>query len=581
MPSCAANGEGPAGERRAGRRGWAPVRLGLKRIKGMASGKPFILFLALLAIYTITLQTSHSDDCLPNMYLPLSMLKHGSVSLSAFPELYAAGRPYFLVPHDGGLYSIFGLGAALFALPFYLPFLFRGSTPSLVTLIYVSKLAASFYVALSAALLFAAMRRLTRERWALAISLVYALATAAFCTASQALWQHPPSMFLLSLAVYLLVRGEEEPRFAALAALPLGFSVLVRTTNLVFLAPILACLAWRKRRQLPAFLLLLLPGAAVTAWYNHVAYGSFLRFPLMAPKYLLSASEFSKYNESAGFWRTPFFTGLGGNLVSPSRGLLTTSPVLLVALVGFALLVWKRKELGRSLFALGTCFFFAFASELILVSKKTDWTGGLSFGNRLLLDTLPFLAVLFIPAFEAYAGIGKPAWKTLAKALFTALLCVSLLIQVEGVVSYDRGSWELGRSLEELAWSAGDSQFVFYARNPDPVVPPLLKRLTGKPPRLSSAGVDLLEGLPHLRFRLSELAALRWYVLPPGEGKVFLFETKGAKGRNDLVVVAESLSGREDGLDLEALKRLILDGADFEVMVIDITTGVSETHLID
>ena len=85
--------------------------------------RAFLLFLAFFVLYNLTLQTSYTRDTMPNMYLPLSMIKHGSISLSFFPELYAAGRPYFIVRYDGGMHSIFGIGAPIFALPFYLRFL--------------------------------------------------------------------------------------------------------------------------------------------------------------------------------------------------------------------------------------------------------------------------------------------------------------------------------------------------------------------------------------------------------------------------------------------------------------------------
>ncbi len=125
--------------------------------------RPFLLFLAFLLLYNLTLESPLTSDCMPNMYLPFSMLKHGSISLSFFQELYIAGRPYYLVPFREGLHSIFGIGTALFALPFFLPFAFGRSIPSFLTIIYVSKLAASFYVALSAAILYAALRRITER----------------------------------------------------------------------------------------------------------------------------------------------------------------------------------------------------------------------------------------------------------------------------------------------------------------------------------------------------------------------------------------------------------------------------------
>lgn len=411
------------GSREPGRREW----------KG-----PFLLFLVLFLLYTLTLESPLTADCMPNMYLPLSILRHGSISLSFFPELYAAGRPYYLVPFQGGLHSIFGIGAALFALPFYLPLAFGESTPSFITLIYISKLAASFYAALSAALLYAALRRITARKWALSIALVYALATPTFCTSSQALWQHPPSQFLLALAIYLLVRGREERRFTALAGLPLGFAVLVRTTNLVFVFPLLLYVAWKKRPELAGFLLCLLPAALVTGVYNHVAYGAFYRFPVMAPKYLLPVEEFSKYNEFGGYWRTSFPVGFFGNLVSPSRGLFFISPVLLASLPGAWFLCRNRKRDGRVV--LFACFLLAFLAQLLLVSKKTDWTGGLSFGNRLLLDALPFLVFLLVPFLEALPKI-PGGWKRASIfGLLAFLLAVSVLFQLVGIFSYDRGS---------------------------------------------------------------------------------------------------------------------------------------------
>jgi hypothetical protein len=548
--------------------------------KRVFKNRAFLLFLAFFVLYNLTLQTSYTRDTMPNMYLPLSMVKHGSISLSFFPELYAAGRPYFIVPYNGGMHSIFGIGAPLFALPFYLPFLLLKCTPSFTTLIYVSKFAASFYVAFSVALLYAALRRVTREKWAVIIALIYGLATPAFATSSQALWQHAPSQFLICLTIYLLIRGEERRGLTALAGLPLGLSVLVRTTNLAFILPVLIYIVWKRRSQLLGFAAALLPGALITAWYNHAAYGAFYRFPLMAPEYLLPASEFSKYNESGGYWQTPFLNGFWGNLISPSRGLLVISPILLLAFAGFVLLIWKRKELWEKTFALYLCFALAFLFELLLISKKTAWTGGLSFGNRLLLDTLPFLCFLFVPAFEYYDKMMKPSWKTAAKSMFIVLLLISLLFQVEGIVSYDRGSWNMQGAAEDLAWNVSDGQIAFYIRNPHAVTPPLIKQWRDEPANLDSFGMDIFDGWPHLYFSLAEQARLRVYIIPPGGNeKIFLVEIDGMKGRNDIQINPGDLDLLESFDDIESLKELIESSPSYEVVVIDPLIGVSKTYI--
>lgn len=557
--------------------GMAPVS---PRIGSAIHKVPLLLFFALLLLYTLTLQTSLSSDCIPNAYLPLSVLKHGSISLGFFSELYARGRPYFLVPYGGGLHSIFGIGAPLFALPFYLPFLFRDSTPSFTTLIYVSKLAASFYVSLSAALLFAALRRLTTQRRALLITTVYALATPAFCTASQALWQHGPSLFLLSLGIYLLVRGIERPRWSAWPALPLGISVLVRTTNLVFLPPVIIYLGWKKRRELPWFLLLLLPGALATAFYNHAAYGSVFRFPLMAPKYLLPAGEFMAYNEYNGFWRTPFLTGFFGNLISPSRGLLAISPVLILAFLGPATLISKSFRKDRSYTELALCFFAAFLLQLLLVAKKTDWTGGSSFGNRLLIDTLPFLVFLILPAMEFVGEHARQAVRKCAWSIFILLFAVSFALQLEGIIPYDRGSWDLQGPIDRRAWDWHDSQVAFYLKHPEPVVPPLVREITGKAPGVADLEIGVLEGRPYLRFRMSEYAKIIWKVISMQDAETeFSLPFYAAKGENELLF-AEEYFGENGREAMERLIRMLAMPCRHEFVVMDPLTGVENRHLL-
>jgi len=541
--------------------------------------RPFLLFLAFLLLYNLTLESPLTSDCMPNMYLPFSMLKHGSISLSFFQELYIAGRPYYLVPFREGLHSIFGIGTALFALPFFLPFAFGRSIPSFLTIIYVSKLAASFYVALSAAILYVALRRITEEKWAVLISLAYGIATPAFCTSSQALWQHAPSQFLLALTAYLLVRGKESRFFTALAGIPLGLSVLVRTTNLVFIPPLLLYVLWKRRSEAVAFLLCMLPAGAITAFYNQVAYGAFYRFPLMAPKYLLPASEFSKYNESGGFWQTNFFVGFFGNLISPSRGLFCISPILLLAAAGMFLLFKLRKECDADRSALLACFFLAFVAQLLLVSKKTDWTGGLSFGNRLLVDTLPFLVFLFVPLCAYFGKIQRKPTRRLLLCLAVILFLISVFFQLEGVFSYDRGSWDIWNQPEGSMWSIGKSQLLFYLQRPDIFIPPLVKHMSGEPVRIGSFEVDVSRGLPRLRFRLSELVFMRWYAIPPeGTERIPLFQLYGIKGENDLLITEEDLAGIPGGHDPDYLRDLIVTSASLEVEVTEPLSDIKKTY---
>jgi hypothetical protein len=564
---------------------------------GTASRRPFvdflrdhkgwIVFLSLLILYNATLKINFSNDCTPNMYLPLAVIRHGSVSLRWFPSLFAKGIPYYLYPYGEGYYSVFGVGTALMAVPFYLPVALFRESPSHLTLLYLSKFTASFYAALSAALLFAALRRLTDEDKALLVAGAYALATPVFCTSSQALWTHAPSLFLLAFSLYLLVNGLEKGKSAALCGLPLGLSVTVRTTNLVFVAPFLLFFAWRRRSQLPYFLLALLPGAVLTGVYNHFTGGAFYMFPQMARMKYFPAEELYKISEAAGLWKTPFWTGFFGNLVSPSRGIFFTVPLLLVVPVSMVIAATRLRRADRDRLALYSCCALAFLVLLLLVSKKTAWTGGESFGNRLLIDALPFLFILLVPVLEHPPLPSSRAAVLSLKTFFVALLVLSLAIQVEGIVSYDGGSWTLLHGTPEKgAWSLGECQVIFYLENPQPVVPPLIKKITGKPARMEDLRLVEVEGNPAFSFHLSEMALVGWWAsVPRAQADINLVTGYFAKGWNLLVITDEDLEKiKEDTAfpgGIEDLRKVLFEESSHFFEVQDPLTGVTQVHLLE
>ena len=61
----------------------------------------------------------------------------------------------------------------------------------------MERVSAALLTALSASLLFVVLRRLTTRRWALALTLVYALGTSTWSISSQALWPHALSELCL------------------------------------------------------------------------------------------------------------------------------------------------------------------------------------------------------------------------------------------------------------------------------------------------------------------------------------------------------------------------------------------------
>ena len=134
---------------------------------------------------------------------------------------------------------------------------------------------------------------------------------------------------------------------------------------------------------------------------------------------------------SADVWQTPFWLGAAGLLFSPSRGMLIYSPILVAAFAG-AVLVWRdaryreMRWLTLAVIALWTPAFLWF-----------DWWGGWAYGYRPLVDSVPLLAVLCLPALASL--FDRPVWR----AVFVPLLAWSVLVQGLGAFAYSPWGWNV------------------------------------------------------------------------------------------------------------------------------------------
>ena len=114
-------------------------------------------------------------------------------------------------------------------------------------------------------------------RYSLTLTCIFAYCTPAWSTVSRALWQHGPSMLLLSIALYLLVRDKPEKRVcvASLGFL-LFFAYAVRPTNVASLLLFSAYVALFRTRAFPWLLLGESIAAAVFFYSNLSIYGHLL-----------------------------------------------------------------------------------------------------------------------------------------------------------------------------------------------------------------------------------------------------------------------------------------------------------------
>ncbi|MDY6796122.1 MAG: hypothetical protein SWK76_12735 [Actinomycetota bacterium] len=140
--------------------------------------------------------------------------------------------------------------------------------------------------------------------------------------------------------------------------------------------------------------------------------------------------------------------------------------------------------------------------------------------------------------------------------------------------------------MEELAWKVGDSQFLFFLENPEPIVPPVIKKVTGNPPRLSSLRLDLQEGYPCFCFHPSEISMVKWHVIDPSSDIMYiLFSDYFTKGDNTLVITDADLENIRIRIgyegDLESLKKLVFESYANVIEVVDMMTGVSKSYPLE
>jgi hypothetical protein len=374
---------------------------------------------------------------------------------------------YFLMnTRQPGVYaSRYGVGAGLFAVPFVAaayPFardLY--DRPSAEILWSATKLAASCAVAGTAVLLFLAALASLRPGTAAALALAFGMGTSAWSSSSQALWQHGPTGFFLALGTYFLLR-RGRPSSAYWVGLSYGMAFACRPTAGIALATVGAYFLRHDRRALLRCVVGCLPVLVPLAAYNLHFFGRLAVFgqvdvgavvPAGAKAALFdlvptaTAAPTSTLIDSRYLGRS-LLEGLAGVLISPSRGLLVFSPVVLVAFWGLA-----RAFKDERYSTLRPVAVAAPASAL-LVAGWFSWWGGWSYGPRLMSDTMVLLAFLAIPVAEQVRN------RRALTATFGLALAWSVAVQIVGAFAYDIVGW--------------NSRQFFAVRDPTRLVPAVL-----------------------------------------------------------------------------------------------------------
>jgi hypothetical protein len=355
------------------------------------------VFAVCLAVYLPVGRSGGSGDTLPARLVAVSLLTEGDFDLDEFGFAYddgvvarypqMGGVPYYLRKKGGSFYSAYTVAPAVLAVPVFAPFVLAGLDPASPRAAFVEKLAASLMVALSVAVLFVVARRRLGLGWALFLAAIYAFGTSSFTTSSQALWQHGPGQLCLALAV--LWMDPAGRRLPVLSALALGAAVAMRNTNALVALPLGLWLLWQHRERWWKIGLAAALSPGLLLIYYFAVFG--------APG---PVSEDVQMGLTSGFRQIPLLEGLWGVLVSPMRGLFYHSPVLLLALVGFAVAVRRRDRFFAALFV-------GALAVVPVAAKWIVWWGGHCFGPRLLADAMPLWVLALVPALRLERWYGR------------------------------------------------------------------------------------------------------------------------------------------------------------------------------
>jgi hypothetical protein len=430
--------------------------------------KAAALFVALLALYNANGREIASYDSQPAKLAARELLQRGTLTLNyvvgTTPQLLE--RAPFVAAADGNYRSAYSpapsLLAAALAFPFYSSGVVDIRAPLAASLI--AKGAASILAATASVLLFLAAAHWTSTTRALWIAVALGLGTGYWTTISQTLWQHESAALGLAAAVWAFARPAElTARTAMLFGTGLGLAGVSRAQLSVAIAVLLVGAFAASPRRF-AMLGGAIAGAFAAAliavnlrWFGH-ALGAVPLLESLHPS--IHATE--------GSFR-PSISGLAGLLVSPNRGLLIYSPIVLVALAGIPAALRRGRR--------SPIFWCAVAAvgQYTFYGSYTVWWGGHTYGPRYALDLLPLL----VPVAAAFVAAIRIT--PLERVLASAALAWSVLVAATGAFNYPNERWnvdprDVDRSHERL-WDWSDLQIVrCWTRGPDPMNFRLLSR---------------------------------------------------------------------------------------------------------
>lgn len=463
--------------------------------KGTQTFECWLIFIVCTIVYLSNNKTFGSGDTVPNTLLAFNLLKNHTLHLDVFRESYfvSFGTFYsFVESNNGHLTSCYPIGPAIVTFPLYFIFyLFLKLTNNPVNLSYESfefyrllfeKLAATTTTSISVVIFYLASRIKFDKSIAFISTFIYAFATNTWTTSSQGLWQHGISNLALISIIFCLLKanraqGRKKKVLLLTAGICCGLLPGIRPTSALFSVAAVTYSVFTYRIQSILFLIGLLSAVPSVIWnsyyFNNLT-GCYTKAFATLP-YVFTFSNFVS-------------TSLG-ILVSPSRGVLIFSPIVLYSCFG-AYQVFKLRH-GRDEKLIG-CMTIASTFLVINYCFFTIWWAGWSYGPRFMTDLMP-VACYLISYASANLFVSSIKRKIIFNKfflIFLVLVTFSTFTQVIGIFGYVGSFWNsIPLNVDEYKfrlWELRDSPIERHTKS-------LFHRIN-KPPTNTSTYVQNLDG---------------------------------------------------------------------------------------
>ena len=295
-------------------------------------------------INTLAIQ---SEDTLPSLFLPFAILKEKTLYLDTYYDMMVERYPdptdrdhkknlipfyvkQIRVGETVHYISAFPLMSGFLVLPIYFLYGYLGLGITWEYLAILSHFGGAFIIGLSGVLFRNMLKKhfLAEDRLVNILTFVYLFGTINFSLISQALWQHGPVQLFLILALDSLL-DQKDTR----AGFYSGLALLRRPTAIIPIALLGLHLLFRGKQinmyKGVQYLAGIIPSILFFVWYTS--------------KYYLGISNNGYSSQVFTEWLGKFPEGFLGLWLSPSKGILIYSPVLIFSLVGLYI-VLKNKE---------------------------------------------------------------------------------------------------------------------------------------------------------------------------------------------------------------------------------------------